>query len=313
MTTDEISVAAATDSPPDWRTRSAAWFPWAVVAALAVLVVGTVLITHNHPEEPPYPHDQLDGAIGLWVFQYVFPIIWLGLLVFFITQLVKTGKFSMPGLMFIAATTMFWIEWPADWGSFLVYNRELAQIPGWTSTWFQTYWKPIGVIFGYGVFFAVECTIMLKVVPRVSSALRRVIPVLKSTPALIVSCIAVFYVIDQLGEGMMTALGWYSYAEPVGPHWSIGDRGLMPFFWPAIPFLLFAVGITLLLRTDADGNRANEKFFRVHTLEQGYTREFSRLAVWIITMNVVIFVAQPLILVIGRILFFNDPSLYHPW
>ena len=41
------------------------------------------------------------------------------------------------------------------------------------------------------------------------------------------------------------------------------------------------------------------------------TREFARLAVWIATMNVAIFIAQPLILVIGRILFLHD-SVYVP-
>ncbi len=310
MTTDEISVSEAVASPTDWRSRSAASLPWAVVGVLATLVIGTVVVTNNNPVEPPYPSGQLDDPIGPWVFSYVFPVVWLSLLALFGTQLVKNRKFSMPALLFLAGTTMFWIEWPADWGSYLVYNRDFLRLPGWTSTWYQTYWKPVGVIFGYGVFFAVECIILLKVVPPVSAAVQRVLPVLKSTGALIVSCMAVFYVVDILGERLMTLLGWYSYAEPVGPAWE-SARGTISFVWPALPFLLFAVAITLTLRKDGNGNYPNEKFFRVHTLEPGYTREFARLAVWITTMNVAIFVAQPLILVVGRILFFHD-SVYNP-
>jgi hypothetical protein len=38
-------------------------------------------------------------------------------------------------------------------------------------------------------------------------------------------------------------------------------------------------------------------------------REFARQAVWITTMNVAIFIAQPLIFVVGRILFLHD-SIY---
>jgi hypothetical protein len=108
----------------------------------------------------------------------------------------------------------------------------------------------------------------------------------------------------------MTLAGWYTYVEPVGLAWT-SDRGSISFVWPAIPFLLFAVFITLTLRADADGNYPNEKFFRVHTLAPGMKREFARLAVWIATMNVAIFIAQPLILVIGRILFLHH-SAYVP-
>ncbi|MGI9163570.1 MAG: spirocyclase AveC family protein [Mycobacterium sp.] len=307
MTTSELQTNSAST---DWRTRSAAWFPWAVVGVLAATVVGTVIITDNNSAEPPYPSDQLDDPIAPWVFSYVFPVVWASLLALFITRLVRNRRFSMPALLFLAGTTMFWIEWPADWGSYLVYNRDFVAWPGWTSTWYQTYWKPVGVIFGYGVFFAVECIILLKVVPPLSRSVQRMIPALKSTGALIVSCMVVFYTVDILGERLMTVLGWYSYAEPVGPAWT-SDRGTISFVWPAIPFLLFAVAITLATRADPDGNYPNEKFFRVHTLKPGLTREFARLAVWITTMNVAIFIAQPLILVVGRILFFHD-SVYNP-
>lgn len=310
MTTEEMSVSAPPGSPTDWRSRSAPWFPWAVVGVLAAVVVGTLVITDNSPAEPPYPSEQLDNPIAPWVFSYVFPVVWLALLVFFSAQLVRTRTFSMPALLFLAGTTMFWIEWPADWGSYLVYNREFLAIPGWTSTWYQTYWKPVGVFFGYGVFFAVECIVLLKVVPPVSAAVQRALPVLKSTGALIISCMVVFYTVDILGERFMTLFGWYSYAEPVGPAWT-STRGTISFVWPAIPFLLFAVIITLTLRADTKGNFPNEKFFRVHTLEPGFKREFARLAVWITTMNVAIFIAQPLILVVGRILFFHE-SVYNP-
>ncbi len=141
-------------------------------------------------------------------------------------------------------------------------------------------------------------------------ALQRLLPKASPTALLIAACIAVFYTVDILGERLMTLAGWYSYVEPVGLAWT-SDRGSLSFVWPAIPFLLFAVFITLTLREDDDGNYPNEKLFRVHTLPVGMTREFARLAVWIATMNVAIFIAQPLILVIGRILFLHD-SVYVP-
>jgi hypothetical protein len=81
--------------------------------------------------------------------------------------------------------------------------------------------------------------------------------------------------------------------------------------WPAIPFLLFAVAITLTLHADERGFYPNERLFRLNQLTPGPAREFARLAVWIVTMNVAIFIAQPLILVLGRILFLHD-SVYVP-
>ena len=307
-TNHESSSVTAT-SPP---SRTAAWLPWVVVGVLTAIVVGTLVVTDNSATvvEPPYPHDHLDDPYLPWVWTFAFPLAWVALLAFFAVQSVRHRTFSMPALLFVAGTTMFWIEWPADWGSYLVYNRDFWTFTGWTSTWYQTYWKPVGAIFGYGIFFAVECVILLKVVPRLVGAVQRLLPKAPPTALLIGVCMVVFYAVDILGERLMTLAGWYSYVDAVGPIWE-SSRGTLSFVWPAIPFLLFAVFITLTLREDADGNYPNEKLFKVHTLNPGWAREFARLAVWIITMNVAIFIAQPLILCIGRALFLYD-SVYVP-
>ena len=296
-------------SPP---SRFAAWLPWTVLGVLTALVVGTLVATDNSAttSEPPYPRDQLDNPFLPWIWAYVIPAVFVALLTFFTVQTVRTRRFSMPALLFVAGTTMFWIEWPADWGAYLVYNRDFWNFTGWTSTWFQTYWKPVNVVFGYGIFFAVECFILLGVVPKITARLQRALPRVPETALLIATCIGVFYAIDITAERLMTWAGWYSYVDAVGPIWE-SSRGTISFVWPAIPFLLFAVVITLMLREDAHGDYPNEKFFKVHTLPEGWSRQFARLAVWIITMNVAIFIAQPLILCVGRVLFFHD-SVYVP-
>jgi hypothetical protein len=158
-------------------------------------------------------------------------------LILFTAQTIRNRVIGMPAMLFVAGTTMFWIEWPADWGSYLVYNKDFWAFTGWTSTWYQTYWKPVGVIFGYGIFFAVECIILLKVVPRVSAGLQRILPRISPTAMLVVACAGVFYLVEILSERLMTWLGWYSYVEAVGWSWT-SDRGTISFVWPAIPFLL---------------------------------------------------------------------------
>ena len=312
MSIDSPSATRRDGRRAEPTSPTAAWLPWAVVAGLATIVVLTFVLTDNSATvtEPTYPSQQLDHPVLPWVWAYVFPAAWVGLFISFAVQLVRKRTFSMPALLFLAATTMFWIEWPADWGSYLVYNRDFWNFTGWTSTWCQTYWKPVNVVFGYGVFFAVECVILLTVVPRLQAALQRLLPKAAPTALLIASCIAVFYTVDILGEHLMTSAGWFTYIEPVGPYWP-SNHGSISFVWPAIPFLVFAVIITLTIRADANGNYPNEKLFRVHTLAPGFQREFARLAVWIVTMNIAIFIAQPLILVVGRILFLHD-SAYVP-
>jgi hypothetical protein len=307
--TPRPTVSESGASPP---SRNAAWLPWLVVAALATAVTSTLVLTDNSATtvEPRYPSGQLDNPYVPWIFGYVFPAIWLGLLVVIIVRTVRRRAFSTPALLFLSGTTMFWIEWPADWGSYLVYNRDFWQFSGWTSTWYQTYWKPVGVVFGYGIFFGVEALILLKVVPRISGALQRVLPKVSPTALLIASCMGLFYVIDVLGERLMTAAGWYSYVDAVGPAWP-SSRGTVSFVWPAIPFLFFAVVISLMLRADERGFYPNERFFRVKTLAPGWSREFARLAVWITSMNLALFIAQPVFLIIGRTLFFHD-SVYVP-
>lgn len=311
MTIETPIKAASGDvtSPP---SRTAAWLPWVAVGVLTAIVIGTFAITDNSGAvaEPPYPHHHLDDPYLPWLWAFAFPIAWVTLLIFFAVQTIRDKKFSMPAMLFVSGTTMFWIEWPADWGSYLVYNRDFWNFTGWTSTWYQTYTKPVNVVFGYGIFFAVECIILLKLVPKVSGVLQRAVPKAPPTAMLIVSAMAVFYMVDILGERLMTVAGWYSYVDAVGPKWE-SAHGTISFVWPAIPFVLFAVIITLALREDPWGNYPNEKFFKVHTLTPGWRREFARLAVWIVTMNAALFIAQPLILCVGRALFLHD-SIYVP-
>ena len=308
----EAPPASAIVTPP---SRTAAWLPWAVVAVLTALVVGTLVMTDNSATvaEPPYPSDHLDDPYVPWIFGYVFPAIWFVLLITIIVRTAQRKTFSIPALLFLAGTTMFWIEWPADWGSYLVYNRDFLQFSGWTSTWYQTYWKPVGVIFGYGIFFAVEVLILLKVVPRVSAAIQRIVPEGTSDRTCSSRRAArLFYAIDILGERLMTLAGWYSYVDAVGPIWE-SDRGTISFVWPAIPFLLFAVVDLAGPARGQQGILSEREILQASTpcsRRDGHGSSPGS-AVWIATMNVAIFIAQPLILVVGRILFLHD-SVYVP-
>lgn len=180
------------------------------------------------------------------------PAAWVVLAVGFLRAAVRDRQPSVVALLFFASTTMFWQEWFADWGPALVYNRQLLLFESWTSTTYQTYWKPVGVFFGYGLFFAVGTWTLLRLVPMVLRAL----PTVHRGVVISVTAAALFWVFDMLAEGLMTALGWYSYTDPLG-------------------------------------------------------REFGRLAAWAVTLNLLLFVTQPLATGLIRV-WFLTPSPYIP-
>ena len=253
---------------------------------------------------PPYPVGQLGHPVAAWFFDDVQPILWGAAFVVVVVHTARTRRFAITSLLFLAGTTMFWIEWPADWGSYLVYNRDFRLFDGWTSTWYQTYWKPIGVVFGYGVFFGIAGIVLSRGVP----AVRRRITALPQPAAVAVVAAVLFYAFDIGAEKLMTSLGWYSYVEPVGPSWS-SSRGSLSFVWPALPFVLFAVCLALLLdHTDDRGFYRVEVIAGASRVGAGWRRESRRLVAWIVTMNVLIFVFQPLVLCIGRSLFLHGSS-----
>ncbi|WP_428339124.1 hypothetical protein [Mycobacterium sp.] len=106
-------------------------------------------------------------------------------------------------------------------------------------------------------------------------------------------------------------LGWYSYAEPVGPAW-ISPRGALSLVWPAIPFVGFAVCLALLIdRRNDRGFYPNEVWIGAPKVAVGVRRESLRLLCWVLTMNVLLFFFQPAILILGRTLFL-PPSAYNP-
>lgn len=258
--------------------------------------------------EPPYPPPPALGEpIAGWIFAILMPIIWGVILLVIVVHTARNKKFSILSLLFIAGTTMFWIEWPADWGSYLVYNRNFPLFTGWTSTWYQTYWKPIPVVFGYGIFFGLAAVILNYAVPAIRRRLHMLPPLLVT----IIAAEIIFYAFDITAERTMTLLGWYSYAEPVAPAW-YGGRGNLSFVWPAIPFLGFATCLSLLMyKKSDDGSYPNERWVGVPKVSEGVRRESVRLLTWIVTLNILLFIFQGLMNPLGRILFFHG-SIYNP-
>ena len=237
---NEAPPASAIVTPP---SRTAAWLPWVVVAVLTAMVVGTLVLTDNsatvaEPALPVTPSRRPIRAVDLRT--YVFPAD-LGRCCSsrFVVRTAQRKTFSMPALLFLAGTTMFWIEWPADWGSYLVYNRDFLAVQRMdlnvVPDVLEAGWRHLRIrhLLRRRVRHPAQCG------ARESRGdCNAVLP--KAAPTAVLDhCLhaRVFYAVDILGERLMTLAGWYSYVEPVGSAWT-SDRGSLSFVWPAIPFLL---------------------------------------------------------------------------
>jgi hypothetical protein len=306
----------ATRSGPREEVTDAAWRPTrasakarAAAIVAPVLVAGLVFALGGLGGRPttslPYPEELTAPTVG-WFFDNVMPALWVVLAIGLLLQALKRGRLSVIAVAFFSTTTMFWQEWLADWGPALVYNRDLRLFHGWTSTNHQTFYKPVGVFFGYGLFFAAGTLAMLTLVPPVMRRLPDVNRKLLTAAIAVV----VFWVFDVVAEGAMTAVGWYSYTSPVGP--DIVLHGKMSLVFPALPFLLFAVAQSLLLFSrDEDGLSWPERAAGAARLPAGLARELARVAGWALTLNLVLFLTQPVALWLIRITFLS-PSRYVP-
>ena len=305
--TDGPDEVVATPRPPTPRKISSKALAGAVLVpvVVAALVFALATLGGEATTSLPYPPELSSPTAG-WLFDDVMPALWVVLAIGFLIQGVTRRALSVVAVAFFSTTTMFWQEWFADWGPALVYNRDLRLFQGWTSTSYQTFYKPVGAFFGYGLFFAAGTLALLAIVPRV---VRR-FPGVNRTLLTAAIAAAAFWVFDILAEGAMTALGWYSYTSPVGP--DIVLNGKMSLIFPALPFLLFAVAQALLLFSpDDSGLTWPERAVGAARLRPGVARELARVAGWALALNVVLFLTQPVALGLIRIAFLS-PSPYVP-
>ena len=67
-----------------------------------------------------------DNPSAIWLIEVIGSIVCLAMLVFFIRQSVGARTLTFGMLLFISSVSMFWQEWYADWGAYLLYNPKFA-------------------------------------------------------------------------------------------------------------------------------------------------------------------------------------------
>jgi len=223
--------------------------------------------------------DQSPPLLG-WLFEVVGPILWVVLAVFFAVTCIKRRELTLPTLVFIGGSTMWWQEWYGDWGGYVLYNPHLALIPGydWPLTGPH---KPWAVIPAYGWFYALVYFPVIWLCKKVHSRYFSTTPL---WVVMVAISLPLFYIWDLLIEGGASVLGIWSYVDFVGPALE-SSRGNFPLVYPVITFsAMMTITLLVIAAKTPQGTPLVESWTRVDRLH-GPARTIGRILTWIVTMN----------------------------
>jgi hypothetical protein len=240
-------------------------------------------------------------------FELVSVVACLALVVWVAIDTRRRGELGLVGLLAIAGFSIFWQEFYADWGSYLLWSPNFHMLP-WGSTTWTTPDKPAMNLTSYPVFMTSAFLSMLALQRWARRRWPRVHPLVLSLitagPVLIGFNLVMEYI-------SVKTLGLWTYVDTVGPALHT-DAGTMPLLYPNIPFGLFgAVTAFLVGWTNAEGGPRFEALIAKPGLPQGIKRDFWRALAWILAFNLTywLFLITPTIVLR---LTFGEPSALVP-
>lgn len=227
-------------------------------------------------------HDA-DGAVATplwpWIFEIGSVVVWFLLASYFFRCFKQNGTLSKYALIFIGATSMFWLEFPADWGAFLVYSPSFALFP--VELPFTTPNKPMFMPAAYGWYFLAIYSLIWYLVDK----LRAARPDWSRVLVVMVIAAPFFYIWNLMVEGFSALVGWWTYYEVYGPAIS-SARGTYPLIFPVVPFAVYGVAEALVLTwKDSKGQHMLEHLTGAHNAPEGSAKELRRILAWVLTMN----------------------------
>jgi hypothetical protein len=240
-------------------------------------------------------------------FELVMSIAFVALMVWVVIDTRRRGELGFVGLLAIAGFSIFWQEFYADWGAYLLWSPDYHMLP-WGSTTWTTPDKPAMNIVSYPVFMTAAFLSMLALQNWARARWPRVHPLVLSLvtagPVLVGFNLVMEYV-------SVETFGLWTYVDTVGPVLH-SDAGTMPLLYPNIPFGLFgAVTAFLIGWTNEEGRPRFEALIAKPGLAQGLKRDLLRAVAWVLTFNATywLFLITPTIVVR---LAFGEPSALVP-
>lgn len=218
--------------------------------------------------------------VAPWFIEYGSPLVWLVLLIVCIRNSKRAGELTFGTLVFLSATSMFWLEYYADWGGYLLYNPKFLQFP-WGSTFWTAPDKPVWMFFSYGWFFFGAETLMLYWVAKFKGRF----PNWGHVSSVMLVALPFFYLWDFALEFSAVATGWWSYVDYLGPAIRL-ERGNCPWAHPLIGYAIYGALLCLMLSYRDTKDRVwFESRFGVDRIASGFRREVARLGVWSLLMH----------------------------
>jgi hypothetical protein len=234
-------------------------------------------------------------------------VAFVALVVWVVIDTRMRGEVGVVGLLAIAGFSIFWQEFYADWGAYLLWTTDFHMLPWGSSAW-TTPDKPAMNLTSYPVFMTAAFLSMLALQRWARGRWAAVNPLVLSLvtagPVLIGFNLVMEYV-------SVTTLGLWTYVDTLGPVLHT-EAGTMPLLYPNIPFGLFgAVTAFLIGWTNAEGRPRFEAVIAKPKLPKGIRRDALRALAWILTFNVTYWLLLVTPTIVVR-LAFGEPSALVP-
>ncbi|MDT5400668.1 MAG: hypothetical protein QOK33_3899 [Mycobacterium sp.] len=209
-------------------------------------------------------------------------VAFVGLMVWVVIDTRRRGELGVVGLLAIAGFSIFWQEFYADWGAYLLWTPDFHMLP-WGSTTWTTPDKPAMNLTSYPVFMTSAFISMLALQTWARRRWPGVNPLVLSLvtagPVLIAFNLVMEYV-------SVKTFGLWTYVDTLGPVLHT-TAGTMPLLYPNIAFGLFgAVTAFLIGWTNEEGRPRFEALIAKPGLPQGVKRDVLRAVAWMLTFNV---------------------------
>lgn len=240
-------------------------------------------------------------------FEALMLIAFVALVAWIIIDTRRRRELGLVGLIAIAGFSIFWQEFLADWGAYLVWSPDFRMLP-WGPSPLTTPSKPLMNLWAYPVFMTAAFVSMLALQRWARRRWPRIHPLLLSLltagPVLIAFNVATEYI-------SVAMFGFWTYVDTVGPAMH-SAAGTMPLLYPNIPFGLFGAMTAFLIGwTDGEGRPRFESLLAPAGLPKGIRRDARRAVAWVLTFNATywLFLVTPCLVI--RFLF-GDPSSMVP-
>lgn len=194
----------------------------------------------------------------------------------------KRGELKQASLCAIAGLSMFWQEFYADWGAYLLWSEEFHMLPWGESKW-TTPDKPWKTVAAYPVFMCLSISLMLLLC---RTALKFWPQSNRQLICFFTASITLIIINTGLELAAVSSAGAWTYIEVFGPAIET-SHGLQPLLYPNLPFGAWGgVICALILTSDIKGYPLFEGIARAHKRQAGWRREAARALAWIVVWNI---------------------------